>query len=154
MTVPQNVLNDPDCIFCKIVAGRIPCHKIHEDDAIVSFLDSGPLVSGHALVIPKSHYQNVFDVPPELFARISAQLPALARAVTAAVEAPACHILLNNGPQAMQSVLHLHYHIIPRKNGDRFFIPWRPGSLDTATARQLVCEIKNRLGGTQEPGRI
>ncbi len=146
MTVPQNVLNDPDCIFCKIVAGQIPCHKIYEDDTLVSFLDIGPLVPGHALVIPKSHYRNIFDIPPELFARISAQLPALACAVTTAVEAPACHILLNNGSQAMQSVLHLHYHIIPRKNGDRFFIPWRPGSLDTATALKLVSEIKNRLG--------
>ena len=136
---------DASCIFCKILAGAIPCHKFYEDDTVLAFLDIGPVVSGHALVIPRAHHKNVFDIPAETFARVSRRLPDLARAVTTAAGAPACHILLNNGAQAMQSVFHLHYHIIPRRDGDRFFVPWNPEKLDAAVAARLIDKIQAAL---------
>ncbi len=131
------------CIFCRIIAGEIPCYKIFEDQNILCFLDIGPVVTGHTLVIPKRHFRNIFDMPPEAAAGLSGQLPALARAVCAAVAAPACHILLNNGIEAMQSVHHAHCHIIPRKNGDGFFVPWNPGKLEPWEAQQLINQIQS-----------
>ncbi len=129
------------CIFCKIAAGAVPCFKIYEDDLMVSFLDIGPVVLGHTLVIPKKHYRNVLDVPAEVISSISGRLPMLARAVISVVQAPACHVLLNSGVEAMQSVHHLHYHIIPRKYGDGFGVPWPAGQLDAGTGRQMAAEI-------------
>ena len=68
---------DPGCIFCKIVAGEIPCHKVYEDEAVFGFLDIGPLTPGHCLLIPKGHFQNIFDVPPDVIAELSSHLPGL-----------------------------------------------------------------------------
>jgi histidine triad (HIT) family protein len=130
-----------DCIFCKIAAGEIPCFKVYEDDLVLSFLDIGPVVAGHTLVIPKRHYRNLLDVPAEALSGISRRLPMLARAVISVVQAPACHLLLNNGVEAMQSVQHLHYHILPRRQGDGFGVPWPAGRLEATTARQMAAEI-------------
>src|SRR5271154_548624 len=107
-------MTDPNCIFCKIAAGQIPCFKVYEDDTVLAFLDVGPLVKGHTLVIPKAHHANVMETPPELLAAINERIPKIARAVLAATGVKACHLLVNNGSEAMQSVNHLHYHILPR----------------------------------------
>ena len=132
------------CIFCRIISGEIPCHKIFENQNILCFLDVGPVVIGHALVIPKRHIRNIFDMPPEIASELGRELPALARAICAAVEAPACHILLNSGVEAMQSVHHAHYHIIARKTGDGFFVPWHPEKLDAAKAQSLIAKIRGK----------
>jgi histidine triad (HIT) family protein len=133
-----------DCIFCRIIAGDIPCCKIFENEDILCFLDIGPVVAGHTLVIPKRHFRNVFDMPADIGAILGSQLPRLARAVCAAVAAPACHILLNNGIEAMQSVHHAHYHIIPRQTGDGFFVPWNPGKLELGEAKRLISAIQHQ----------
>ena len=133
--------SDPSCIFCKIIAGQIPCHKIYEDDAVLAFLDIGPLVKGHTLVIPKAHHATVMDIPPETLSAVTARLPKISKAVLAAVDAPACHILTNNGSEAMQSVHHLHFHILPRGTGESFRLPWPAGKLDAADAKTLIASI-------------
>ncbi len=143
--------HDGSCIFCKIVAGQIPAHKVYEDDVVFAFLDIGPLTHGHCLVIPKGHYRNILDIPPQVIAEVSSRLPKMARAVLVATGAPACHVLLNNGAEAQQSVLHLHYHIIPRATGDGFMIPWNAGKLDNKQATELGAKITGNLaleGGT------
>jgi histidine triad (HIT) family protein len=136
---------DPACIFCKIIAGQIPSYKVYEDEVVFAFLDIGPLVKGHTLVVPKAHHATVMETPPEVLAAVNARMPRLARAVLGATGAPACHVLVNNGPQAMQSVSHLHYHIIPRRAGDRFSIPWNPEELDKVQAPELVSAIQGAL---------
>jgi histidine triad (HIT) family protein len=136
---------DPSCIFCKIAAGHIPCHKVFEDDLILAFLDIGPLVPGHTLIIPKAHYATLLLTPPELAAEIARRLPAIAQAVLAATNTKACHILINSGPEAQQSVPHLHYHILPRQSGDSFHIPWHAGKLDPAAAQALAQAITRQL---------
>ena len=137
--------HDAGCIFCRIISGEIPCHKVFENQYILCFLDIGPVVFGHTLVIPKQHIRNIFDMPPDINARLVEELPALARAVCAAAASPACHILLNIGAEAMQSVSHAHYHIIPRKNGDGFFVPWNPGKLRPDDAQNLISRINAAL---------
>jgi histidine triad (HIT) family protein len=138
-------VTDPNCIFCKIVAGEIPCFKVFEDDVVLAFLDVGPLVTGHTLVIPKAHHATVMAIPPEVLASVNARLPQLSRAVLAATGAKACHVLVNSGSEAMQSVAHLHYHILPRKPGDTFRIPWNAGSLAKADGSALAEVIKSKV---------
>lgn len=142
---------DPACIFCKIVAGQIPCHKLWEDGRALAFLDVGPLSEGHALVIPKGHYETLDQVPAEDAAAIGAALPALARAIRKATGADAYNILQNNGPAAGQVVPHVHFHLIPRpagnaRNGD---VPgnglpfgWPAGEVDHAKATALAQTIR------------
>jgi histidine triad (HIT) family protein len=136
---------DPACIFCKIIAGQIPCHKVYEDDVVLSFLDIGPLVIGHTLIIPKNHHATIMETPPDLLAALNLRLPKIAQAVLAATGTQACHILVNNGPAAQQSVNHLHYHILPRKEGDSFHIPWKAGTIDKPAAAALAQQIARHL---------
>ena len=137
--------NDPNCIFCKIASGQIPCFKVYEDDVILAFLDVGPVVNGHTLVIPKAHHPTIMEIPPDVLGAVNQRIPKIARAVLAATGARACHVLVNNGTQAMQSVAHLHYHILPRKAGDDLHIPWNAKILDKATAETLADAVAERV---------
>jgi histidine triad (HIT) family protein len=138
---------DPNCVFCKIVAGQIPCFRVYEDDVVLAFLDIGPIVQGHTLVIPKAHHATVMEIPPEVLGAVNERIPKLARAVLAETGAQACHVLVNNGTEAMQSVHHLHYHILPRRDGDGYRIPWPAGTADKTAAATLAKAIGTRVQG-------
>ena len=114
---------DSSCIFCKIVAGQIPCHKLYEDEHVFAFLDVGPLSPGHTLVIPKGHYKTVDQMPDETAAAIGRCLPSLSRAILQATGSTDWNLLQNNGEPAGQEVLHAHFHLIPRKAGSDVNIP-------------------------------
>jgi histidine triad (HIT) family protein len=135
----------PDCIFCKIAAGQIPAYKVYEDDTVFAFLDIGPLMTGHTLVIPKAHHATVMEIPPEVLGAVNERIPKIAKAVLAATGAKACHVLVNNGEEAMQSVHHLHYHILPRQDGDNFRIPWNTSKLEREQATQLASRIASQV---------
>ncbi len=105
---------DPNCIFCKIAAGQVPCHKIYEDGRVLAFLDLGPLSAGHALVIPKHHAKELGDLPDDDAAAVGKVLPRLARAIARATGTRAYNVLINIGEPAGQVVMHVHYHIIPK----------------------------------------
>jgi histidine triad (HIT) family protein len=123
---------DAACIFCNIVGNRIPCHRVYEDDAVLAFLDIGPLTRGHVLVIPKSHHATLMDLPAEVAGQIAERLPKLSRAVLKATGASGVHLLVNNGKAAQQAVGHVHFHLIPRSPGDGFKIPWEAGTVADA----------------------
>ena len=137
--------HEPNCLFCRIASVDIPSHKIYEDDNIFAFLDIGPIVTGHTLVIPKAHYPSLMDTPPEVAAAIGRKLPALTRAVLAATGTQACHVLVNNGAEASQSVGHVHYHILPRHDEDGYKLPWPAGKLAPEAAVVLVKQIPAAL---------
>ena len=105
---------DPDCIFCKIVAGEIPCHKIYEDDATLALADIAPLNEGHCLVIPKSHSENLFEIPESDLAAVSRTVKKIGKALKEALGLPGLTILQLNGRGANQIVMHYHTHLIPR----------------------------------------
>ena len=136
-----------DCIFCKIVAGQIPCYKLYENEAVLSFLDVGPLSPGHCLVIPKHHYARLDEVPPEVAGACGSILPRLGRAVLDATGASAWNVLENNGQIAGQEVDHVHFHIIPRQANDGLGYRWLPGKLDADQANDLVERIATKLQG-------
>ena len=106
------------CVFCKMVAGEIPATKVYEDEAVLAFLDIGPISDGHTLVIPKQHCTRVDECDPEVLSAVAARLGRIAEAVVAAMDADGYNVLSNNGSAAGQVVDHLHFHIIPRKTGD------------------------------------
>jgi histidine triad (HIT) family protein len=109
---------DPDCLFCKIVAGEIPAHKVYEDEDFVCFLDIGPVNLGHTLIVPREHCQNIFDMPLEIAEKLGPVIQKTARAVAKATEATGVNVGMNNGLTAGQLVHHAHVHIIPRFQGD------------------------------------
>lgn len=145
---------DPTCIFCKIIAGEIPCHKIYEDQHVLSFLDIGPLSEGHALVIPKGHYQTIDLVPPDAAAALGRVLPLLSKAIMQATDSTDWNILQNNGEAAGQVVHHVHLHIIPRPAGDSRDEPtegnglpfgWPAGQADHDKTGKLAAHITEML---------
>ena len=116
-----------DCIFCSIVAGDMPCARVHEDEQCVAFMDIHPLQRGHILVIPRKHYELLTDMPADEASALAAVLPRLARAVVAATGAEGFNILQANGSCAGQVVSHVHFHIIPRRVGDGLGFRWNAG---------------------------
>lgn len=126
--------SDPSCIFCRIVAGQIPALKIFEDDRALAFLDIGPLADGHVLLIPKDHHRDLRDLPPETLAVISVHLPRLATAVMQATSATGLNLLQNNGASSGQAVFHVHFHLIPRRDGDKLGYRWNAGAYAAGAA--------------------
>ena len=104
----------PDCIFCKIVARELPAEIVYENAEWLAFLDIKPINLGHTLLIPKTHYVNLFDLPTELLAKIGGELQRIGRAVKAATGAAGLNLGMNNEPAAGQLINHAHCHLIPR----------------------------------------
>lgn len=138
-------MNPTDCIFCRIIAGQIPCYKVFENDAVLAFLDINPISDGHTIVIPKAHYERVDVCPPEVMAEVAKVLGPIAKAVTAAVDAPSFNTLCNNGSHAGQVVGHLHFHIIPRRENDKVFTQWPKYTYREGKAPELLKKILAQL---------
>jgi histidine triad (HIT) family protein len=110
----------PDCIFCKIIAGEIPSHKVYEDDRVLAFLDIRPLNPGHTLVVPKSHADTWLANGDEDAMATASVARKIAPAILRAVGADACNVTSNIGKAAGQVVFHTHFHIIPRHENDGY----------------------------------
>ncbi len=132
-------------IFTKIIAGQIPCHRLYEDERVFAFLDIGPLSTGHTLVVPKEEKAFLHELSEESAAAIGRALPRIARAVLAATGATAYNLLQNNGTEAHQVVMHVHFHIIPRHEGKGLGLEWRAGKLDGEAGRALAERIRAAL---------
>ncbi len=133
------------CVFCQMVDGEIPVTKVYEDDAVLAFLDIGPISDGHALVIPKQHCAMLHECDPEVLAEISARLGRIAEAVMAAMDADGYNVLSNNGAAAGQVVEHLHFHVIPRKVGDQVFTQWPSYKYRKGQAEDIAGRIRRHL---------
>lgn len=109
---------DTDNIFAKILRGEIPCVKVHEDEDTLAFMDVMPQAPGHLLVIPKVASRNILDADPQVVAKTIAMVQKLAVAAQQAFDADGVYIAQFNEPAAGQTVFHLHFHIVPRKEGE------------------------------------
>jgi histidine triad (HIT) family protein len=107
---------DPDCRFCQIVAGDEPSHVIFEDDRTLAFLDNRPLFPGHALLVPREHYETLGELPDELVSPLFESARLLSVAIPRAMRKPGSFVAMNN--VVSQSVPHLHVHVVPRKQKD------------------------------------
>ncbi|MBV9789880.1 MAG: HIT family protein [Chloroflexi bacterium] len=135
-----------DCIFCRIIAGDIPSHKVYEDDATLAFLDINPASQGHAVVIPKEHAADLFSLSPDALAATAKATQTVARLLQRGVHPEGINILQNNGPSAGQSVFHYHVHVIPRWSGDRALGMWKPGATDHAAFATLAAQLRGGEG--------
>jgi histidine triad (HIT) family protein len=132
-------------IFDKILSGDIPSYKVYEDDHVFAFLDIGPLSEGHTLVIPKERKVQLDQLSDEAAAAVGRALPRICRAMMAATGATAYNVLQNNGSEAHQVVMHVHFHIIPKFGGQGLGIGWNARKLDDANARELVDKMRKAL---------
>lgn len=136
---------DPDCIFCKIVVNEIPSQIVFENDALISFMDIGPLAEGHILVIPRDHYEKLSDVPASIASAVAGVLPGLGRALLQVTKADGYNVLLNEGRVAGQAVPHAHFHLIPRKAGDGLGYRWNAGKYAAGREAQIAAAYKGAV---------
>ncbi|MCR4904402.1 MAG: HIT family protein [Butyrivibrio sp.] len=121
-------MKDSNCIFCKIANGEIPSNTIYEDEEFRVILDNGPATKGHALVLPKEHYSDLFEIPEDKLGNAIVVAQKVAKKIKAALNCDGLNIVQNNGEAAGQTVKHLHIHVIPRYKDDNQHILWNPTS--------------------------
>jgi histidine triad (HIT) family protein len=138
-------MRDPDCVFCKILDGKIPAVHVLQDDACLAFLDIGPLAEGHTLLVCGEHVETVERLTPDQAAAMARHLPRLVAAIQAATGCQGANVLLNNGPVASQLVMHVHFHIIPRRAGDEFHFNWPAGKYPKGRAEEIAQAIRKHL---------
>ena len=136
-------MKDANCIFCKIAAGEIPSKTLYEDEQFRVILDLGPAAKGHALILPREHYANIYEIPEETAALSMRLAKKMAVLITEKMNCDGFNIVQNNGAVAGQTVSHFHMHLIPRYKDDRQTIGWKPGE---PTQEELE-EIKNTITG-------
>jgi histidine triad (HIT) family protein len=129
-----------ECIFCAIVAGQAPARRLIEDERTLAFLDINPATTGHALVVPKAHADDVLDIPVEDLTAVAVTAQRLARASMTALGADGVNLLQATRPAAFQTVFHMHVHVIPRYVDDDIRLPWiptpgEPGRIDETAER-------------------
>lgn len=135
---------DPDCIFCKIVAGELPARIVDEDEATMAFMDIAPATRGHALVIPRRHARDLLEIGPEDLHATAVAAQRLAGRARERLGADGVSLLNSCGAAAWQTVFHFHIHVIPRYEGDPLRLPWVPSPGDpeqiAAAAQELAGE--------------
>ena len=132
-----------DCIFCKLANGIIPTNSIYEDDEFNVILDAGPATKGHALILPKEHYKNLYEIPSETAGKVMILAKKLATEMTEKLGADGFNLVQNNNTCAGQTVFHFHFHLhlIPRYSSDNQKIGWNP----TSPSADELENIKNLL---------
>jgi len=140
-------------VFQKILDGEIPCHRVYEDEHVLAFLDVNPLARGHTLVIPKEPAETLDRLSDASAAAIGRVLPRICRAVCEATGVCDYNVLQNNGAAAHQAVRHVHFHVIPRPDGDGGLgIGWPAGSLEDDEGARLASELRGVLGDFEADG--
>ena len=134
-------MKDENCIFCKLANGEIPSRTIYEDDRFRVILDMGPATRGHALILPKEHFANIYEIPDDWAADAMILAKHMATVMHEKLGADGFNIVQNNGTVAGQTVFHFHIHLIPRYKDDGQKIGWNPGK---PTDEELA-EIQNIL---------
>ncbi|MBQ7776382.1 MAG: HIT family protein [Lachnospiraceae bacterium] len=132
-----------DCIFCKLANGVIPTNSIYEDEDFNVILDMAPAAKGHALILPKEHADNLYELPEETAAKVLVLAKKLAKSMTEKLNCDGFNVVQNNGTVAGQTVFHFHMHLIPRYEADGQKINWEPQEVSTEdlkVTRDLLAE--------------
>ncbi|MBI3451503.1 MAG: HIT family protein [Rhodospirillales bacterium] len=136
---------DPNCVFCKILAGTIPSLKLYEDANTFAFLDINPINPGHTLVIPKNHAPNLTASADADLAATMATVRRVAAAIEGELKPFGINLLQANGPGAAQSVFHFHMHVIPRVRDDNLLMNWTPKPGDRAALAAMAERLRSHL---------
>ena len=138
-------MNKDDCIFCKIANGEIPSATVYEDSICRVIRDVNPANKGHALIIPKEHFDNIYSMDAETAAKIFTIATEVAKAQKAELNPDGLNILQNNGEAAGQTVFHFHMHLVPRYIKDNVTMTWIPGKADTEELSALSKALRKRI---------
>lgn len=136
-------MREENCIFCKIANGEIPSRTLYEDDKFRVILDLGPASRGHALILPKNHYANLYELPDETAGEVMKLAKRMASQMTERLGCEGFNLVQNNGELAGQTVFHFHMHLIPRYHDDGQKIGWKPQEI---TQEELE-EIRKQIVG-------
>lgn len=135
-------MKDENCIFCKLANGVFPTATIYEDDDFRVILDLGPASKGHALILPKEHYANLYELSDEVAAKV---LIVAKKVITKMTEVLGCdgyNLVQNNGETAGQTVFHFHMHLIPRYKDDQVGLGWKMGELTDEDKEEILAKLK------------
>jgi histidine triad (HIT) family protein len=135
-------LADDDCIFCKIAAGELPAEKVAEDEHTISFMDINPWTRGHALVIPRRHSRNLYEIEEEDLDRTVEAAKRLALSMRDRLDCDGVNLLNSCEPAAWQTVFHFHVHVIPRYEGDPLRLPGTPMNLGEDDLAQVAADLR------------
>ncbi len=130
-----------DCIFCKIAKGEILAYKVYEDEKNLAFLDIAPVSLGHVLVIPKEHYQSIEEISENELCKLIRVVKIIGGNLKDKLNIPGYNVCINNDPVAGQLIPHLHFHIIPRQEGDGLK-SWPQGKYRKGEAEETIAKIK------------
>lgn len=135
-------MRDENCIFCKIANGEIPSATLYEDEDFRVILDMGPAAKGHALILPKEHYPNLYELPDELAKKDIVLAKKMITRMKKALECDGFNVVQNNGTPAGQTVFHFHMHLIPRYENDNAGFGWNIGELSDADREDILAKMK------------
>ena len=135
-------MRDDNCIFCKIANGEIPSTTVYEDDDFRVILDLSPASKGHALILPKEHYANLYELPDEAASKVLIVAKNVVAKMTKALGCDGYNLVQNNGEVAGQTVFHFHMHLIPRYKEDQVGLGWKMGELTDADREDILAKLK------------
>ncbi len=134
-------MRDENCIFCKLANGDIPTATLYEDDDFRVILDAGPASKGHALILPKEHYKNLYELDDEIAAKALVLAKKMITKLTDVLGCDGYNIVQNNGEVAGQTVFHFHIHLIPRYEGDEVGLGWKMGELTDEVRDEILSKL-------------
>lgn len=138
-------MRDDNCIFCKLANGEIPTATLYEDEDFRVILDASPAAKGHALILPKQHYANLYELDDSVASKVLVLAKKMITKMTDILGCDGYNIVQNNGEAAGQTVFHFHMHLIPRYKGDQVGITWHPGELSDADKEEILLKVKEQL---------
>ena len=134
-------MKDDNCIFCKLANGDIPTATLYEDEDFRVILDASPAAKGHALILPKELYRNLYDLDEEVAKKVMPLAKKMIKKMTPLLECDGYNVVQNNEESAGQSVFHFHMHLIPRKQGDKVGVTWKMGELKDEDVKDILERI-------------
>ncbi|MDD3403872.1 MAG: HIT family protein [Hespellia sp.] len=140
-------MKDETCIFCKLANGEIPTATLYEDEDFRVILDASPAAKGHALIIPKEHYANLYELPEELAKKAIVLAKQMITTMTELLDCDGYNVVQNNGTAAGQTVFHFHMHLIPRYEGDNAGFGWNMGELTEEDRDEILAKIQESVTG-------
>ncbi len=139
-----DVAPDTDCIFCRIVTGEAESARVYEDARVLAFLNIAPATEGHALVIPKRHARNIFDIAPADLEAVAVVAKRVADWQRERLPCDGVTLFQSNEAAGWQTVFHYHVHVVPRYNGDPLVPPWRPTSGERASLERVASRLRGQ----------
>ena len=134
-------MKDENCIFCKLAVGEIPTATLYEDEDFRVILDANPAAKGHALIIPKEHYANLYELDDELAGKVLVLAKKMITKLTDILGCDGYNIVQNNGEAAGQTVFHFHMHLIPRFKDDGVGVTWKMGELTEEDKNDILSKM-------------